>query len=112
MVRRDDPSIEHSFNHTLAALLSDIRRRRPHRNADPDWVYVMEGKREYISIQTHGPNEFSGQCPVWRGRTFEGCMSYDLRWADVRVVLERVYDGLPMAAWLDGHAGSFIPYER
>ena len=72
----------------------------------------MEGKREYISIHTHGPNAFSGQCPVWRGRTFEGCMSYDLRWADVRVVLERLYDRLPMAAWLDGHAGSFIPYER
>ena len=112
VVCQDDPSDEHSSNQTLAALLSDIRRRRPRSDEDPDWVFVLGGKRDYISIQTQGPSQFSGQHPVWRGRTFAGCMSFDLRWADVGRVLERVYDGLPMADCFAGHAGSFAPYER
>jgi hypothetical protein len=112
VLRQDDPTDEQSSTQTLAALLSDIRRRRPRRDEDPDWVFVVGGKRDYISIQTQGPGEFSGQHPVWRGRTFEGCMSFDLRWADVGRVLERVYEGLPMPAWFAGHAGSFAPYDR
>ena len=112
VLRTDDPGHEHSSKQTLAALVSDMRRRRPRSDEDPDWVFVLGGKRDYISFQTQGPTQFSGQCPVWRGRTFEGCMSFDLRWADVGGVLERFYDGLPMAACFAGHAGSFAPYER
>jgi hypothetical protein len=109
MMRQDDPGDEHSSNQTLAVLLSNIRPRRPRRDDDPGWVFVLGGKRDYVGILTQGPNHFSGQYPVWRGRTFEGCMSFDLLWADVRRILESVYGGLPVAACFAGHVGSFVP---
>lgn len=110
--RHDNPAGERTSNMTLTAVLSDIRRRRPRHDSDPNWTFSPGGAREYITINTDGPLAFGGQHPVWRGRTIRGCMVFQLTWDNVQSVLEKFYDGYQAAECFAGLDGSFAQYPR
>jgi hypothetical protein len=62
--RQDNPEGERTADYTRADLLAAIRKRRPRRREDPDWMFSLGDKRHSISIGTDGPVAFSGQYPV------------------------------------------------
>lgn len=108
--RQDNPEGERIADYTRAGLLAAIRRRRPRRRSDPDWIFSLGDKRHSISIGTDGPAAFSGQYPVWRGRTFAGCMLAALDWADVRIVIEKFYEGRAAHHCFGRIRRAFVPY--
>jgi hypothetical protein len=106
----DNPGDEQTSNQTLTDLLSTIRRKRPSAEANSAWTFVVGGKRDYVAINTQGPRAFSGQYPVWSGRTFKGSMLYQLEWSNVRTVLEKFYDGCRSGDCFAEGEGSFVRY--
>lgn len=108
--RHDNPDGERTADYTRAGLLAAIRRRRPRRRSDPDWMFSLGDKRQSISIGTDGPAAFSGQYPVWRGRTFAGCMLAALDWANVRMIIEKFYEGRAAHHCFGRIERAFVPY--
>lgn len=92
---RHDTLEEETYVWTLAQLLAAVRKRRPRRNGDPDWTFLVGDRPEYLAISTAGPRAFIGQHPVWgEGETFEGNMMFDgLRWDNVGDIFEMFYRG-------------------
>jgi hypothetical protein len=108
--RQDNPKGERTADYTRAGLLAAIRRKRPRRKSKPDWMFSLGDKRHSISIGTDGPRAFSGQYPVWRGRAFAGCMLAALGWADVRMIIEKFYEGRAVHRCFGRIERTFVPY--
>jgi hypothetical protein len=89
---------------TLELLLMALARHRP-ADGGPDRTFVVGGKREYLAISTAGPDDFTGQHPLWaKDGKFEGAMRFEgLTMDDVRQILEKFYDGRRAE-------GCFAPY--
>jgi hypothetical protein len=102
---------------TLQRLLMALAWHRPRDQAAPDRTFVVGGKREYLAISTEGPDDFTGQHPLWGANgTFEGAMRFQgLTMDDVRQVLEKFYDGRRAEgcfAPYDGQFQFYVPPQR